>query len=184
MGFSCKNSGVSCHFPFQGIFWPRNWTHVFCIGRQILYHWATWEPWCYNICFQLHFHDWLIYLSWRQGLYVCLLLIFKISNAYLSYHSYNGDGQGGLVCCSAWGHRVEYDWAIELNWKCALQKDFSNCLIVCHCIDMSKQSNALLYVGDIICDICDISLFISVFSSIFSLKFMLIIYTFFVSMSI
>ena len=27
-------------------FWPRDWTHVFCvscIGRQILYHWATWE---------------------------------------------------------------------------------------------------------------------------------------------
>ena len=25
---------------------PRNWTHIFygsCIGRQILYHWATWE---------------------------------------------------------------------------------------------------------------------------------------------
>ena len=25
---------------------PRDWTHVFCvscIGRQILYHWATWE---------------------------------------------------------------------------------------------------------------------------------------------
>ena len=21
----------------------RDWTHVFCIGRQILYHWATWE---------------------------------------------------------------------------------------------------------------------------------------------
>ena len=22
---------------------PRDWTHVSCIGRQILYHWATWE---------------------------------------------------------------------------------------------------------------------------------------------
>ena len=22
---------------------PRDWTHVPCIGRQILYHWATWE---------------------------------------------------------------------------------------------------------------------------------------------
>jgi len=26
-----------------------------------------------------------------------------------------GDGQGGLVCCSPWGHRVGYDWATELN---------------------------------------------------------------------
>ena len=23
--------------------WPRNWTRVSCIGKWILYHWATWE---------------------------------------------------------------------------------------------------------------------------------------------
>ena len=28
-----------------------------------------------------------------------------------------GDGQGGLTCCSPWGHRVRHDWATELNWK-------------------------------------------------------------------
>ena len=27
-----------------------------------------------------------------------------------------GDGQGGLACCGSWGHRVEHDWATELNW--------------------------------------------------------------------
>ena len=30
----------------RGSFWPRDWTHVsyvFCTGRQILYHWASWE---------------------------------------------------------------------------------------------------------------------------------------------
>ena len=27
-----------------------------------------------------------------------------------------GDGQGGLACCSPWGHRVGHDWATELNW--------------------------------------------------------------------
>ena len=27
-----------------------------------------------------------------------------------------GDGQGGLVCCDSWGHRVRHDWATELNW--------------------------------------------------------------------
>ena len=26
-----------------------------------------------------------------------------------------GDGQGGLVCCSPWGHRVGHDWATELS---------------------------------------------------------------------
>ena len=25
--------------------WSRDWTHVSCFGRQILYHWATWEAW-------------------------------------------------------------------------------------------------------------------------------------------
>ena len=25
-----------------------------------------------------------------------------------------GDGQGGLACCSPWGHRVRHDWATEL----------------------------------------------------------------------
>ena len=31
-----------------------------------------------------------------------------------------GDGQGGLVCCSPWGHRVGHDWAAALNWATGL----------------------------------------------------------------
>ena len=27
-----------------------------------------------------------------------------------------GDGQGDLVCCSSWGHRVGHNWVTELNW--------------------------------------------------------------------
>ena len=27
-----------------------------------------------------------------------------------------GDGQGGLACCSSWGHRVRHNWETELNW--------------------------------------------------------------------
>ena len=27
-----------------------------------------------------------------------------------------GDGQGGLECCSSWGHRVGHNWVTELNW--------------------------------------------------------------------
>ena len=41
-----KNIGVSCHFCLQGSSWSRDWTCVsciFCTGRWILYHWATWE---------------------------------------------------------------------------------------------------------------------------------------------
>ena len=32
--------------PFRGSSWPRDWICIFClscIGRQILYHWTTWE---------------------------------------------------------------------------------------------------------------------------------------------
>ena len=28
-----------------------------------------------------------------------------------------GYGQGSLVCYSPWGHRVGYDWEIELKWR-------------------------------------------------------------------
>ena len=27
----------------RGSSWPRDWTGISCMGRQILYHWATWE---------------------------------------------------------------------------------------------------------------------------------------------
>ena len=33
----------------------------------------------------------------------------------------DGDGQGGPVCCSPWGHKVGHDWVTELNW-CKLLK--------------------------------------------------------------
>ena len=26
-----------------------------------------------------------------------------------------GEGQGSLVCCSSWGHRIRHDWVTELN---------------------------------------------------------------------
>ena len=32
-----------------GSFGPRDWIHVSCIGRRILYHWATWEALLVNI---------------------------------------------------------------------------------------------------------------------------------------
>ena len=41
--FPGKNTGVGCHFLLQGSSQPRDWTRVTCIGRWILYHWATWE---------------------------------------------------------------------------------------------------------------------------------------------
>ena len=44
--FPGKNTGVGCHFLLQGSSQPRDQNPIFrvsCIGRQILYHCATWE---------------------------------------------------------------------------------------------------------------------------------------------
>ena len=47
MGFSRQEDWCGLPFPIpEGSSWPRDQTHVSCIsfiGRQILYHWATWE---------------------------------------------------------------------------------------------------------------------------------------------
>ena len=31
--------------------------------------------------------------------------------------------QGGLACCSSWGHRVGHDWVTEMNWTEQIKKD-------------------------------------------------------------
>ena len=44
--FPGKNTGMGCHALLQGIFPTQDQIHisnVSCIGRQILYHGATWE---------------------------------------------------------------------------------------------------------------------------------------------
>ena len=38
-----KNTGVGCHPFSRRSSRPRDWTHVFCIGRRVLSHWATRE---------------------------------------------------------------------------------------------------------------------------------------------
>ena len=34
----------------RGSSWIKDWTHISCIGRQILYHWATWEALLQGYC--------------------------------------------------------------------------------------------------------------------------------------
>ena len=44
MGFPGKNTGVGCLSSSRGSSQPRDWSDIscfFCIGRLILYHWAT-----------------------------------------------------------------------------------------------------------------------------------------------
>ena len=47
MEFSRQKYWSGLPFPTpRGSSWPRDRTHISCIGRQILYHWATWEAHC------------------------------------------------------------------------------------------------------------------------------------------
>ena len=43
MGFSRQEYWSGCHFLLQGTFLITDWTWVSCIGKWILYHWATQE---------------------------------------------------------------------------------------------------------------------------------------------
>ena len=43
-GFPGKNTGVGDAISSsRGFSWPRDWTQVYCLGRWVLYHWATRE---------------------------------------------------------------------------------------------------------------------------------------------
>ena len=47
MGFPRQEYCSGSLFPPPGeSSWPRDWTRVSFIGKQILYHWATWEAPC------------------------------------------------------------------------------------------------------------------------------------------
>ena len=41
--FPGKNTGVDCYFFSRGSSWPSDQPHISCIGRCIVYHWATRE---------------------------------------------------------------------------------------------------------------------------------------------
>ena len=43
MGFPGKNIGVVAISSSRGSSQPRDWTHISCIGQQLLYHCAIWE---------------------------------------------------------------------------------------------------------------------------------------------
>ena len=45
---------------FRGSSLPRDWTHISCIGRQILYHWAIWEGFNESQLLNRHYQN-----TWR-----------------------------------------------------------------------------------------------------------------------
>ena len=61
-----KTTGVGCLFSYRVSSWPRDQSQAFCIGRWILYHWATWEaPISRDITLQ----------KWRRELFKFYMLI-------------------------------------------------------------------------------------------------------------
>ena len=98
--FPGKNNGVGCHFPLQGSSRPRDGTCVSCVsclGRQILYHCATWESSnflklenenCYS--FALHLLISLIFFllifCWRKP-FVRSILLYRPSDVCVYTHT-------------------------------------------------------------------------------------------------
>ena len=75
-----KNTGAVYHFLLQGIFQTQRSTHVFCISRQIPYHWAAWEAPCIN-CLSLHIalpRFVFPFTSWRTCVVVFFLSCFSV----------------------------------------------------------------------------------------------------------
>ena len=58
-----------------------------------------------------------------------------------------GDGQGGLVCCNSWGHRVGHDWATDLIWF----REIQICLISFKY--HSHNQKTLTVVQDVCCSV-------------------------------
>ena len=52
----------------RGSCWSRDWTYISCIGRRILYHWATWEA--PSLFFPLSYYNSFLAAPWA------LLLLF------------------------------------------------------------------------------------------------------------
>ena len=51
--FPGKNTGKVCHFLLQESSWPKNWTTVSCIGRRVVYHWATGKAFLEHMSWQM-----------------------------------------------------------------------------------------------------------------------------------
>ena len=47
--FPGKNTGMGTISFSRGSSWPRDQIHVSCIGRQVLFHWSTWEA--HTLCY-------------------------------------------------------------------------------------------------------------------------------------
>jgi len=97
----CSRPGSSVHWVFQAILvwvaisffrgssWPRDQTHISCINRQILYHWATWETLFLHITDKLYllfFHSLLSSTHIRWLFFLMTKSSYHTKNDNLSLH--------------------------------------------------------------------------------------------------
>ena len=106
---ACSPPSCSVHRIFQarilewiaisfsrGSSWPRDWTHVSCIGRQVLHHWASREArvtgtvWLFSVCLYVQ-----LILTRRSSFYRWLTLS-KIKELM----------QGYTVLASGWAKKI------------------------------------------------------------------------------
>ena len=120
MGFSRQEywSGLAIPF-FRGSSWPRDQTCISCIGRRILYYWASWEVHdayllqthnsictCWSLCLPAPL-DWVIVgtsllgaaLTWSSSHWLCCF-VFVL----------NFSGALTVQTRSLWCHRVLCAW--------------------------------------------------------------------------
>ena len=77
MGFPRQEYWNGLPFPLQGIFPPRDQTCISCLGREIVYHWATWEvqffsrQWENLIELEGDRYNWASLKGWIQELETC-----------------------------------------------------------------------------------------------------------------
>ena len=112
---NCSSPGSSVHGISQAgiLVWvaisfsrgssqPRDWTvsHVSCIGRQILYHWATQEAFidqfCYMWCLNVSFFG-LVFLPLMGRIFPFLCVR---SNFLMDARHCDGEGNGNPLQCS------------------------------------------------------------------------------------
>ena len=112
---NCSSPGSSVHGISQAgiLVWvaisfsrgssqPRDWTvsHVSCIGRQILYHWATQEAFinqfCYMWCLDMSFFG-LVFLPLMGHIFPFLCVP---SNFLMDARHCDGEGNGNPLQCS------------------------------------------------------------------------------------
>ena len=118
-------------------FQTRNQTHVSCISRQILYHWATKEDWCRR---QADRH---IYMC------VCVCTPTQRTRVSVNSGSWRWTGRPGVLL-SMESQRVGHDWATGLDWMCIYMPSWAHKLqITSHKISQDLAINCQLSLSEV-----------------------------------